>query len=296
MADDYTFESHRWTSELMPLDCTVGYIPPATSPRGAVYLECLRAQIASRCDLGPSVETDTFVLGWGKSPHRDMTKIDGVPYRPADSEWPVSSDGEPMTFLAQYRFVESTDIIGQLPGDLLLVFIQDHMLEPDSPQEFLRFEWHPAGLRDLCVPGALPDPAWMFASCYGVRHRTVDYLQDMPVDLVRQFTPQSTSGDYFFRRRAATFSRVLGMKIGGLPTFPYDAYQKETIAPNARLLCSLSSVYPDFGMEYPWVNVREPIVATAPPTPEMCLDFMDGFVLDIWMDDCGDLSWVVSFD
>lgn len=295
--DDYGFDLDAWTSEVRPQDSLFPYGPfPMTSPRGVVSLEYLRARVARMCDLGAGVPADVFVLGWGKSPHRDMTKIDGIPYRPADREWPMSSHGKPMTFLAQYRFVESKDIVGQLPGDLLLVFIEDRELAYDSPQEFLRFEWYPTGLSDLCVPGGLPDPAWTFAACYGLRNRTVDYSEDVPVEVLRECVPEWRFSESTAPENAEAFSRVLGVKIGGLPTFPYDAKQRERIPPGARFLCSLSSVYPALGVEHPWLNVAEPIPVTARLWPEMYLDFMDGFVLDFWIDDAGEVSWVVDFE
>ncbi len=294
--EPYDFDLARWTRELLGQyhsfeDAGQGF--GVVGPRDIVYLEELRARARFKCDLGPSAPTDVFVFGLGKSPRRDMTKVGGVPYRPADMPWPVTRTGKDMTFLAQYRFTESKDIVGDLPGDVLLVFCELCELTELSPQDFLRFEWYPLGLEDLWPPGAVPEPDWVFINCYGVRHRTVDYLQDIPVDVLTATVPSRMLSRECLPEQAAAFSRIPAMKIGGLPTHPYSQEDTARAGAESRLLCSLVAIYPSPLASYPLVNVVEPMRGWS--LPEMCLDFRDGFYLDLWISEKKEISWLVRF-
>ena len=75
----------------------------------------------------------------GEPTDRHVTKIGGLPYRPAKMPWPTGQDGTPMSFLAQINFANSKDLVGELPGDVLLVFTPDS----DGFIESLSFEWQP---------------------------------------------------------------------------------------------------------------------------------------------------------
>jgi len=44
---------------------------------------------------------DIFVMAEGEPDNRWITKIGGVPYRPAAASWPQSCNGDPMAFVAQ---------------------------------------------------------------------------------------------------------------------------------------------------------------------------------------------------
>ena len=59
------------------------------------------------------------------APECSVTKVAGLPYRAAGLPWPLTDDGRPMTFLAQFCFEESRDLVGKLPGDVLLIFAED---------------------------------------------------------------------------------------------------------------------------------------------------------------------------
>jgi hypothetical protein len=105
--------------------------------------------------------TDQIFFIAAEPADRSVTKVAGLPYRAAGLPWPRTDDGRPMTFLAQFCFAESRDLVGKLPGDLLLIFAEgrDAYL-PDPYDSSLRFEWHPLGVRDLVGAEAIPELAW----------------------------------------------------------------------------------------------------------------------------------------
>lgn len=235
-----------------------------------------------------SIPADAFVWALGEPELRYATKVGGMPYRPTDAVWPLIAEddepnekwrkrvGEPMTFLAQFCFAGSRDIIPDLPGDVLLIFAED---EQFSRPEALHFEWQPMGIRDLVEAANVPDPDWQFVTCYGYRHRTCDYLsaECAPAD----------SG------RAGEHAYILGgTKIGGAPFFiqpPFERREQPESWPG-RLLVQLSSICPGSDHEYPWVNRREPVHATK-ISGDDCLDLCDAGFLYVFLKDDGTLTW-----
>jgi hypothetical protein len=125
-----------------------------------------------------------------------VTKIGGLPYRPARLTWPTAADGTPLIFLAQICFAASRDLVGNLPGDVLLVFMPD---EPGGISADLYFEWFPLGLKNLIGPEMVPDAVSPFAPCYG-----------------------------FVQRRSESGRSHEGFKIGGVPYWIQSAeYRQE---------------------------------------------------------------------
>ena len=94
-----------------------------TSPFHIFSVETLRDQHHLRG--GPATPTDVFVWAIGEPERRDVTKVGGLPYWPTHQLWPERPDGEPCQFLAQINFTDSTDLVPELPGDILLVFAKD---------------------------------------------------------------------------------------------------------------------------------------------------------------------------
>ncbi len=129
-------------------------------PHDVCRLERLRERLHAAFDLGTPVPTDIFVFALGEAPDLSVTKFGGIPYRPADLPWPrkdlqtgttlvasteelmgiarkrdkdlpatplelqeyISEEFPPLRFLAQFNFVDSLDLVGPLPGDVLLLF------------------------------------------------------------------------------------------------------------------------------------------------------------------------------
>ena len=157
-----------------------------------------------------------------------MTKIGGVPYRPRSSTWPRDGEGKPVRFIAQLCFADSRDILGDLPGDVLLIFGDDDALlvEPER----LVFEWSSLGLRELAVEVPQMAGGELLTPYYGVIHRTEDW-PDAPEEIPGVFE---------------------GTKIGGLPRFIQDEP-----TPIGRFLAALGSISAGYSA-YPLINELEP--------------------------------------
>src|SRR5205823_5036132 len=128
LPSEYLVDIERWIA-MFPLDKEIKRLPwpfelncSICGPSDLAIVEQLRRAADSVHSLGVRVPNDIFIFAHGEPKRRDVTKIGGLPYRPAHLPWPKTTESGPMTFLAQYRFTESTDIVGQLPGDILLVF------------------------------------------------------------------------------------------------------------------------------------------------------------------------------
>jgi hypothetical protein len=118
-----------------------------------------------------STTTDVFVFSTGEPPRRDITKIGGLPYRERGLPWPTTPQGDRLTFIGQLSFTDSRDVVGNLPGDVLLVFAPN---DEGVPEEF-HYEWKPAGLTDHISKDDVPAPAWTFVTCFGTPYRTTDF-------------------------------------------------------------------------------------------------------------------------
>ncbi len=94
-----------------------------SSPFDLYSVETLRDHFGLRYAGG--IPTDVFVFGKGEPPKPEITKIGGLPYWPSSKPWPTTHDGKPIHFLAQFNFADSKDVTGELPGQLLLVFVED---------------------------------------------------------------------------------------------------------------------------------------------------------------------------
>ena len=216
-----------------------------TSPVQLVMAEQLREQNVNVVSASRTVPCDLFVWALGEPDRRDVTKVGGAPYRPAGKPWPTK-DGATYTFLAQFDFSTSRDIIGPTPDDILSVFT----LESDFDD--LYFEWYSKGISDLIDPTSVPEPCFQFITCYGERHRTADYP-----DAVRD------TGDF-------GLCVLEGTKIGGVPHFSGVGFgwDEQRMQPKewvtnldqlveGRFLCCLGPVQSDPRFEYPFTNLRE---------------------------------------
>ncbi|HEY1066750.1 MAG TPA: DUF1963 domain-containing protein [Pirellulales bacterium] len=166
---EFTYDLNRWTAIVRALYPDVRQAPSEGALAPAVF-EALRS-MSERPHL-EAQPVDAFVLGLGEPSRRDVTKINGLPYRPRTQPWPHFA-GSPMQFFAQIRLRESRDWLpGPLPGDLLLLFAD---LSEDQGFE-VEFEWQNLGIADLPSAADIPTPEVKFLTAYGVRHRTVNYL------------------------------------------------------------------------------------------------------------------------
>jgi hypothetical protein len=181
--NDFEFNLSYWLRKYRLSDLETYFVSQA-GPDRVFFGELLRR--AAGIDVKDSeyekwhVPCDLFVFGCGPSPRRDLTGYGGLPYRRASLPWPRSSrTGQPLIFIGQFRLKESTDILGKLPGDLLLVFVESfqdwNVVDVDPPY----CEWQTCDIpaHELAQPEDIPDmiPAKIPMS-YAVRHRSTDLI------------------------------------------------------------------------------------------------------------------------
>lgn len=204
-----------------------------------------------RADLGPRTErargTDVFVWARGEAPEPGLTQVGGTPYLAAGTEWP-RFDGEPATFLAQFDFEDSKDLLPALPGNVLTIFVKDEDYVFGEPDQF-RLLWQPAGLVDRIAPEDCPPPRLEFITAHGIRRRTVDdpglyASEDEELDRDR------TKANFYLPVAQAT-------KIGGTIFDPQDI--DPDVPDDVRLLCALSSIQAISERPWPFANEQEPL-------------------------------------
>lgn len=232
MPDEYTLNLEEWI-ERFPLEQYRKVLESHMTFAGPFDLALVEQDLRQQQN-SPGGLVDVFVFELGEPEQRHVTKIGGLPYRPANLPWPecpgtddpklapyTQPAGTPMLFVAQFCFAGSRDIAGELPGDVLLIFVED-----DSFGSRPHYEWYPLGLSDLVTAEQLPDRPSPFMTCFGHRCRMQEF-QNRPL-------------------RAT--------KIGGQPALDFDDAEVD-----GRFLCQLASLQPTFRQPYPWVNHEQPI-------------------------------------
>ena len=223
-----------------------------------------------------------------------------------------------MDFLGQFCFADSTDLIGSLPGDILLIFADGVYGKDwnDGEVGALQFEWIKRSESRLIDASDIPQTRWELLPVYGEIHRTKDYLVGDLGDKAWWFillkhskSPREFFSGLFARRALEKRYRrtwgipvIEGTKIGGIPRW----IQYEEKLPG-RFLCALGSVYPVYGIDadprpYPFTNVEGPLVRghkvfrTAEeviPTDHLLM-WGDVGTLFLFLDDCGIIHWTTQ--
>jgi hypothetical protein len=144
-----------------------------TSPFDLYSVERLRDEWKLRRE--PNFGTDVFVMGKGPPKDLRLTHISGIPYWSKTRPWPVSSEGTPLQFLAQFCFADSKDLVWKLPGEILQLFVPQDTSNWFADTKSIHFEW--SQLESVPVITKLPDevPPYCDSEWYGVIHRTRDY-------------------------------------------------------------------------------------------------------------------------
>ncbi len=216
------------------------------SPRDICNNEQLRREINDQIDWGPPAPVDIFIMADGEPENRWVTKIGGLPYRPASLPWPKSEAGEPLYFLAQFDLTDSLDITGKLPGDVLLFFSQGQDVY-ECPHHF---EWQPLGLKDLVNSDSIPYEQ-PFRPCFGHVFRTANFPSAVRI----------SNGDPLCRGNQILYWDYLlsyqGIQIGPGPVGDLYSGHGDTLP--GKLLCSVSGVYSPARMPYPFVNRPDPL-------------------------------------
>jgi hypothetical protein len=147
------------------------------SPAHLAMTEQVRRRAAKTHNLGKAIPTDLFLLGVGEPKLPYLTKVGGTPYRPADHPWPKAPNGEPLTFLLQFCFLDSKDIIpSDLPGDVMLLFAEDwnSLGEPEKPANY-RIEWSRVPLNNPMTAAQCPKTNLKVPKYFGVIYRMNEY-------------------------------------------------------------------------------------------------------------------------
>jgi hypothetical protein len=226
-----------------------------------------------------AVPCDLFVWGTGKPPDRRLTRVGGTPWLPKRIPWP-DIDGVVPSFLCQFDFRDSRDLVGELPGDLLLVFVaeEDTMLSADA--ERMRFLWVSAAETAVIGPRAVPRPTHPFeyVCAWGVRHRSVD----VPTGWDRAYAiAEDAEGS------ALCMLPVLrGTKIGGVP---YDSQSIQRAVP-AGYLCQLVSIQPSASTPWPWADRKKPLKSSSGPGGAY------GSESELMIGDLGELTFYLRHD
>jgi hypothetical protein len=217
-----------------------------TSPCDLCNIEWLRRGMVDQYDWGRPVPVDVFVMSKGEPENRFATKIGGLPYRPRNLPWPCTPTGRPLALVAQFNFTNSTDIVGDLPGDLLLVFGDNSggMIQP------LHMEWQSLGIQDLARPVDMPGDCMTIAPCFGNRCRMNSYPD--AVRITDSKYPQCQGKDVWSHY---CIPQLQATQIGRAPYF----IQAGDDSLPGQPLCTIASVQPDKHQPYPWVNVPEPL-------------------------------------
>lgn len=244
---NYEFNLNSWLQRF-PLEEKYGRYDAGviTSPVDICNIEWLRRGMVDQYKWGRPVPVDVFVMSMGEPENRFATKIGGLPYRPSSLPWPRAASGKPLALIAQFNFTNSFDIVGNLPGDLLLVFGDNSEGEFDP----LHMEWQRLGVSDLIGPGEVPSDCLYIAPCFGNRCRMMSFpdAECLADSRYPQCGGKDVSSDYFIPQLYAT-------QIGRAPFFIHEVDDSHPGDP----LCTIASVCPDMHRPYPWVNVPEPI-------------------------------------
>jgi hypothetical protein len=129
------------------------------------------------------------------APDRTMTKLGGLPYWPESRPWPKNWRGKPLSFLGQINFRDSTDIVGELPGEILVMFINAH--------DNITSHWLNPTNERLIAQGDVPAGQRIFGPMCGVFHRSYDI-------------PGKTLAEEASVERGIE-SFLFDLKIGGIP-------------------------------------------------------------------------------
>lgn len=216
-----------------------------TGPFDACKLIRLREAVADQYDWGIGVPTDVFVMALGEPTDRSVTKLGGIPHMKRTSPWPQSRPGSPLLFIGQINFSDSLDIVGELPGEILLIFAESRHCDPDSIQLF----WSRPGNEELIRPEDVPPQPDSFTPCYGHVFRTASYPK----------AKELFEGDPTFRGKPIHSSFFLPtLHATQIGTAPFIANEWDN-DPEITHLCTLASASPHLREPYPYVNQENPI-------------------------------------
>lgn len=223
----------RQFSTTPPGDPLNRWKPPGTaitSPADLSQIELVRRDVATRHELGEAVPAHIFLWRTGEPTAPYLTKIGGTPHREASLPWPIDEAGKPYTFVAQFCFLDSSEIVpAPLPGEVMLVFFQGPDSNNSGPPHGLHLEWSNRKLLAPMQAGDCPPPRFPVPRLAGVMHRSADYPESSEI-----FRQEGHFQWPFFAVSKAS-------KIGRAAFTIHDDPRR----PGEEFLCTLNSLEPN---------------------------------------------------
>ncbi|MCB1209470.1 MAG: DUF1963 domain-containing protein [Verrucomicrobiales bacterium] len=221
-----------------PLDLWKARGSIITSPADLCEIELSRQRAAETHDLGERVHSHIFLWKTGEPEKPYLTKVGGTPFRPASRVWPKSSDGALMTFVVQFCFADSKEILPYpTPGDVMLVFMSDSEAFYGAEND-IHIEWSDLTIDQPLGSDACPKAQWTVPSLTGVLHRTFEYPESWKI-----FNALGHYQPYLFDTTQSTKISTETHFIQGDPS-----------KPGQKLLCVLSSIRPT--ERWPFVDLE----------------------------------------
>lgn len=219
-----------------PLDLWKARGEIITSPSQLCAVELGRRRAAETYDLGEPVPVDIFLWATAPPARPYLTKLGGVPHREAGKPWPTSEQGRPYTFIGQFCFVDSRDIVDDpLPGDVLLVFFED---EKSVYGGEIQLEWSSIDLENPTTANSSPPPGFTVPQLSGVIYSCDEFPESGEV-----FEQQGHYQSWLFATTQAT-------KIGRETYFiQHDPRWEDD---DLELLCTLNSLHP--AAQWPFID------------------------------------------
>ena len=214
-----------------------GDIPaePINGPAGFVQIQRGRELVAIRDGVSPTEPVFVDLFLWRRSSDdrpTPETRLGGIPFRSVDKPWSINSAGIPYTFVCQFCFADSMDLVWcSLPGDLLTVMFEHQDSFRDGS---ILTEWNSSVVDDPTT--SCPDPSFMVPKLTGEIARFPEY--PMLFD---------AHPDYSFDRGLAVSQST---RIGEVFFFP----QENPITHGEQLICVLNHVVPSG--EWPFLGPR----------------------------------------
>jgi hypothetical protein len=222
-----------------PLDLWKATGTIISSPADLCEVELVRERVAKKRNLGRSVPVDTFIWRHGMPDKPYLTKIGGVPHREKSLPWPTDQKGKPYTFVAQFCFLDSRDIVShKLPGDVMLVFFKDSNSYSGEPDD-VRIEWASQTLKEPVSKNDCPKPGFPVPELAGEIYRCNEYPDSSEI-----FEQEGHNEAYLL---AASQSTKIGRETFVIQNDPRKRGQE--------FICALNSVQPS--KKWPFTNMEQ---------------------------------------
>lgn len=198
----------------------------------------------------PSSLVDVLVPAIGEPDRPEASKIGGRPFR-SDRPWPRDANDKPMLFMGQLCFADSLDVLpshvtSSLPGDLLLIFLEDcdSVIWNEHEGAALLFEWEQSGRRNQAPTDQFRDAPQPWEPFHFERLRSRE--------------SESRAEIHHGTHAIEVCGHWHSTKIGGIPTWIQSEEEGEGLGTFIAAINSMVAV----GDDYPLVNMPK-----APPSP-----------------------------